>query len=216
MVQPPRIDFCGLASGHSLGYPNGLYLCGRHRDVEFNPADFKMKQWYILHTLSGAEDQARNNLQARIKAHNYQELIDEVIIPKEQITEVKLGKKRVLERKFFPGYILIRMEMNDDSWLFVRKTPGITAFIGPRRKPSPISQEEVDRIFAKAEESKAKPAPKVSFEKGESVRVVEGPFINFNGTVEEVYPDKGKLKVSASIFGRTTPVELEFWQVEKI
>jgi len=102
-----------------------------------------------------------------------------------------------------PGYLL-------------EKTPGITAFIGPRRKPSPISQEEVDRIFAKAEESKAKPAPKVSFEKGENVRVVEGPFINFTGMVEEVYPDKGKLKVSASIFGRTTPVELEFWQVEKI
>jgi transcriptional antiterminator NusG len=108
------------------------------------------------------------------------------------------------------------MEMNDDSWLFVRKTPGITAFIGPRRKPSPISQEEVDRVLVKAEESKAKPAPKVNFERGESVRVVEGPFINFNGTVEEVYPDKGKLKVSATIFGRTTPVELEFWQVEKI
>lgn len=175
-----------------------------------------MKQWYILHTLSGAEDQAKNNLDARIKAHDLAGSIDQVIIPKEQITEVKLGKKRVLERKFFPGYILIHMDMNDDSWLFVRKTPGITAFIGPRRKPSPISQEEVDRIFAKAEESKAKPAPKVSFEKGESVRVVEGPFVNFNGVVEEVYPDKGKLKVSASIFGRTTPVELEFWQVEKI
>ncbi len=175
-----------------------------------------MKQWYILHTLSGAEEQARTNLEARIKAHNYQEAIDKIIIPKEQITEVKLGKKRVLERKFFPGYILIHMDMDDNSWLFVRKTPGITAFIGPRRKPSPISQEEVDRILAKAEESKAKPAPKVAFEKGESVRVVEGPFVNFTGVVEEVYPDKGKLKVSASIFGRTTPVELEFWQVEKI
>ncbi|MDD3295908.1 MAG: transcription termination/antitermination protein NusG [Candidatus Omnitrophica bacterium] len=175
-----------------------------------------MKQWYILHTLSGAEDQAKKNLEKRIEAASYQNIIDKVVIPKEQITEVKLGKKKVLERKFFPGYILIRMEMNDDSWLFVRKTPGITAFIGPRRKPSPISQEEVDRILVKAEESKAKPAPKVNFERGESVRVVEGPFINFNGTVEEVYPDKGKLKVSATIFGRTTPVELEFWQVEKI
>jgi len=175
-----------------------------------------MKQWYILHTLSGAEDKARANLEARISSHNYQDLIDQVVIPKEQITEVKHGKKKVLERKFFPGYILVHMEMNDDTWLFVRKTAGITAFIGPRRKPSPISQEEVDRILTKAEESKAKPAPKVTFEKGESIRVIEGPFVNFNGVVEEVHPDKGKLKVSVSIFGRTTPVELEFWQVEQI
>jgi len=175
-----------------------------------------MKKWYILHTLSGAEDKAKANLEARIKAQDFGELIEKIIIPKEQITEVKLGKKRVLERKFFPGYILVYMEMNDDTWLFVRKTPGITAFIGPRRKPSPISQEEVDRILAKAEESKAKPAPKVSFERGENIRVIEGPFVNFNGSIEEVYPDKGKLKVNVSIFGRTTPVELEFWQVEKI
>ncbi len=175
-----------------------------------------MKKWYILHTLSGAEDKAKVNLETRLSSSDCQELIDEIVIPKEQITEVKLGKKKVLERKFFPGYILIRMEMNDDSWLFVRSTPGITAFIGPRRKPSPISQEEVDRILVKAEESKAKPAPKVSFEVGESIRVIEGPFINFNGVVEVIYPDKGKLKVNVSIFGRTTPVELEIWQVEKI
>jgi transcription termination/antitermination protein NusG len=175
-----------------------------------------MKQWYILHTLSGAEDKTRNNLQSRIKAHSYEEYIDQVIIPKEQITEVKLGKKKVLERKFFPGYILIHMDMNDDTWLFVRKTPGITAFIGPRRKPSPISQEEVDKILQKAADSKAKPAPKVNFERGESIRVVEGPFVNFNGVIDQVFLDKGKLRVSVSIFGRTTPVELEFWQVEKI
>jgi transcriptional antiterminator NusG len=175
-----------------------------------------MKYWYILHTLSGAEEKAKANLEARVEAYNYKEIIGEVVIPKEQITEVKLGKKRVLERKFFPGYILVHMEMNDDSWLFVKKTPGITTFIGPKRKPSPIPQDDVDKILRRAEESKSKPAPKVSFEKNESVRVIEGPFINFNGLVEEIYPDKGKLKVSVSIFGRTTPVELEFWQVEKI
>ncbi|MCP4653271.1 MAG: transcription termination/antitermination factor NusG [Candidatus Omnitrophica bacterium] len=175
-----------------------------------------MKQWYILHTLSGAEEKSKANLDARIKAQGNQELIEKVVIPKEQVTEVKLGKKRVLERKFFPGYILIYMEMNDDTWLFVRKTPGITTFIGPKRKPSPVSQDEVDTILCRAEESKAKPAPKVNFEKNESVRVIEGPFINFNGLVDEIYPEKGKLKVSVSIFGRTTPVELEFWQVEKI
>ena len=175
-----------------------------------------MKQWYILHTLTGTEDKTKINLEARIKASNYQEAIDDIVIPKEQVTEVKLGKKRVLERKFFPGYILIHMEMNDDTWLFVRKTPGITAFIGPRRKPSPILQEEVDKILKKAQESKAKPAPKLTFEKGESIRVIEGPFINFNGTVEAIYLDRGKLKINVSIFGRTTPVELEFWQVEKV
>lgn len=175
-----------------------------------------MMRWYILHTLSGAEEKAKSNLEARIKTHNYQALIADIVIPKEQVTEVKLGKKKILERKFFPGYILVQMEMNDDTWLFVKNTPGITTFIGPRRKPSPISQDEVDKILAKAKESKEKPAPKVSFEKGESVRVIEGPFLNFNGVVEEVQQDKGKLKVSVSIFGRTTPVELEFWQVEKI
>jgi len=175
-----------------------------------------MKQWYILHTLSGAEEKVKANLEARIAASKYEEVIDKIVIPKEQITEVKLGKKKVLERKFFPGYILVHMEMNDDSWLFVKVTPGITTFIGPRRKPSPIEQHDVDKILKKAEESKDKPAPKVNFEKGENVRVVEGAFINFNGEVEEVYPDKGKVKVNVSIFGRTTPVELEFWQVEKI
>jgi len=173
-------------------------------------------QWYIVHTLSGVEEKVKSNLEARIEAFNYHHQIEKVVIPKEQVTEVKLGKKKVLERKFFPGYILIHMEMNDDTWLFVRNTPGITAFIGPRRKPFPISQEEVDRILVKAEESKAKPAPKVSFEPGENIRVVEGPFVNFNGVVEHIYPDKGKVKVNVSIFGRTTPVELEFWQVEKI
>lgn len=175
-----------------------------------------MMRWYILHTLSGAEEKAKANLEARIKAHNYQNLIASVVIPKEQVTEVKLGKKKILERKFFPGYILVQMEMNDDTWLFVKNTPGITTFIGPRRKPSPISQDEVDKILTKAQESREKPAPKVTFDKGESVRVVEGPFLNFNGIVEEIQQDKGKIKVSVSIFGRTTPVELEFWQVEKI
>lgn len=175
-----------------------------------------MKQWYILHTLSGAEEKVKSNLDSRIKAVGYQELVEQVVIPKEQVTEVKMGKKKVLERKFFPGYILVYMEMNDDSWLFVSRTPGVTTFIGPKRKPSAISQDEVDRILNKAEESRSKPAPKVNFEKGESVRVMEGPFINFNGAVDEVYPDKGKVKINVSIFGRTTPVELEFWQVEKI
>ena len=175
-----------------------------------------MKEWYIVHTLSGAEDKTKANLELRAIAYKYQDMIDKVIIPKEQVTEVKLGQKRRMERKFFPGYLLIHMEMNDDTWLFVKKTPGVTTFIGPKRKPSPISQEEVDKILSKAEESRVKPAPKVIFEKGENIRVVDGAFANFNGVIEKVFPEKGKLKVNISIFGRTTPVELEFWQLEKI
>ncbi len=175
-----------------------------------------MKKWYILHTLSGVEEKARAGLEARIKAFKMQEVIDQVIIPKEQVTEVRLGKKRVLERKFFPGYILVHMEMNDATWIFVKKTPGIAAFIGPSRAPTPLSEEEAAKILARAEETKARPSPKVTFEKGENVRVAEGPFINFNGVVEAVNLQKGKLKVNVTIFGRTTPVELELWQVEKI
>ncbi len=175
-----------------------------------------MKNWYIINTLSGAEEKAKANLESRIKAFSMDELIDKVVIPKEQVTEVRLGKKRVLERKFLPGYLLVHMDLNDETCVFIKKTPGVANFIGPGRKPAPISEDEVCKILKKAEESKSKPAPKVSFEKGESVRVVEGPFVNFTGVVDEVNMEKGKLKVSVSIFGRTTPVELEFWQVEKI
>lgn len=175
-----------------------------------------MKRWYILHTLSGAEDKAKANLEARIKAFAVEDSIDKVVIPKEQVTEVRFGKKRILERKFFPGYILVHMELNDTTWLFVKKTPGIATFIGPAREPTPLSEDEVERILIKAEETRAKPSPKISFENGESVRVIEGPFVNFNGVVEEVNLQKGKLKVNVTIFGRTTPVELELWQVEKI
>ena len=175
-----------------------------------------MKKWYIVHTLSGGEDKVKANLEAKIDAQNMKGDIDDIIIPKEQISEIKRGKRRILERKFFPGYILIHMEMNDTTWLFVKKTPGVTSFIGSKREPAVVPDEEVDKILKKSEETQVKPLPKVAFEKGETVRVIEGPFVNFNGLVEEINPAKGKLKVAVSIFGRSTPVELEFWQVEKI
>lgn len=175
-----------------------------------------MKRWYIAHTLSGAEEKAKINLETNIKMHSMEEMVDQVVIPKEQVAEVRRGKKRILERKFFPGYILVHMEMNKETQLFVKRTPGIASFIGPAGNPSAIADDEVDKIMRKSEETHAKPQPKVSFEKGESVRVIEGPFINFNGLVDEVHLEKGKLKVNVSIFGRSTPVELEFWQVEKI
>ncbi len=173
-------------------------------------------KWYIVHTLTGAEDKAKANLEAKIAVNNMGHLIDQVVIPTEQVSEVRRGKKRVLERKFFPGYLLLHMEMNDESWLFVKSTPGISTFIGTKRAPTSISDDEVDKIVKKSKETADKPSPKITFEKGESVRVTEGPFVNFNGVVEEINLPKGKLRVSVSIFGRSTPVELEFWQVEKI
>ena len=174
------------------------------------------KKWYIVHTLTGAEEKTKANLESKIKAYNMQEFIDEIVIPKEQVSEVRKGRRRVLERKFFPGYILIHMFMDDKTWLFVKKTPGIATFIGTKRSPTPIPESDVEKILERSKETAEKPSPKVVFELGESVRVIEGPFVNFNGVVDEVNMEKGKLRVSVSIFGRSTPVELEFWQVEKI
>jgi len=172
--------------------------------------------WYVVHTYSGYENKVKANIDKTIENRHLEEQILEVRVPMQEVLEMKNGARKTVQKKLYPGYVLINMEMNDDTWLFVKNTPGITTFIGPRRKPSPIAQEEVDKILAKAKESKEKPAPKVTFEKGESIRVIEGAFLNFNGVVEEIQQDKGKVKVNVSIFGRTTPVELEFWQVEKI
>lgn len=173
-------------------------------------------RWYIVHTLSGQEEKARANLLSRVESENMQDLIGDIIIPKEQVHEVKRGKKIIMERKFFPGYILVNMELNDQTWLFVKTTPGIAGFIGAGKKPVPLPEDEVDQIIKRQDESHTKPPPKMTFEKSESVRIIEGPFVNFAGTIEEVNTDRGRLKVSVSIFGRSTPVELEFWQVEKI
>ena len=139
-----------------------------------------------------------------------------VLVPTERVTEVRSGKKRVSERKFFPGYLLIEMEMSDDSWHLVRTTQGVTGFIGAGRRPVCLSPDEVQEILRQTEERKDKPTPRVTFQKGEGVRVIEGPFTNFSGVIEEVNATRGKLKVLVSIFGRQTPVELEFWQVERL
>ena len=142
--------------------------------------------------------------------------IGEIVVPTEQVSEIRGGKKRISARKFFPGYILVNMEMNKESWYLVKTTPGITGFIGPGRRPTPLSEEEVDNILKRTEETESKPTPKITFEIGEAVRIAQGPFANFNGTVIEVYPDRGKLKASVSIFGRSTLVELEYWQIERV
>ena len=173
-------------------------------------------KWYVIHTQTGAEEKAKAGLEGRMTATNLKQYIGEIVVPTEQVSEIRGGKKRITSRRFFPGYILVKMEMTKESWYLVKSTPGITGFIGPGRRPTPISENEVDSIVKRTEDTETKPSPKIVFEISESVRIAEGPFANFNGQVMEVYPDRGKLKVSVSIFGRSTLVEMEYWQVEKI
>lgn len=173
------------------------------------------KQWYIVHTFSGYEQKAKAALEERVKALGKQEYFGEVLVPVEKVVELVKGKKKTSSRKFFPGYILVQMELNDDTWHVVKETPKVTGFVGGSTNPPPVSDEEVRTITQQMEEGAIKPKPRVLFSVGENVKVVDGPFADFNGVVEEVKPDKGKLRVLISIFGRATPVELEFVQVER-
>ena len=173
------------------------------------------KKWYGVHTYSSFENKVKLNLQERIKNEGMAEYFEEILIPSETVVELKKGgEKRTSTRKFFPGYILIKMELNDESWHLVKETPKVTGFVGGNT-PFPISEEEVAKITQRMQEGVEKPRPKVLFEVGETVRVIDGPFVSFSGIVEDVKPDKGKLRVSVTIFGRPTPIELEFIQVEK-
>jgi len=174
------------------------------------------KHWYVIHTQTGYENRVRNLLEGKIKAGLAKEAIAQILVPVEQVSEIKAGKKRISQRKFFPGYILVEMELTDESWYLIKSVPGVTGFVGAGAKPLPLKEDEIDTILKQAKEAKEKPTPKVVFDKGESIRVNDGPFTNFNGTVEEANLAKGKVKVMISIFGRATPVELETWQVEKI
>lgn len=173
-------------------------------------------KWYVVHTQTGSEEKAKAGLEGKMATTELKGWIEEIVVPTEQVSEIRGGKKRITERKFFPGYILIKMDMNKESWYLVKSTPGITGFIGAGRKPTPISEDEVNSILKRTEDTETRPTPKITFEVGESIRIAQGPFANFNGAVTEVHPDRGKLKVSVSIFGRSTLVELEYWQVEKI
>jgi len=175
-----------------------------------------MKNWYVVHTQTGLEDKVKMVLEKKILQEGLQELIGKVIIPTEQVSEVRSGKKKISQRKFFPGYLLVEMELNENTYVFVKNSPGVTGFIGLGKKPMPLPQTDVDNIIKRTEQTQVKPSPKIVFEKGEQVRVTEGPFVNFNGTIDEIHPEKGKIKVSVLIFGRATPVELEYWQVEKV
>jgi transcription termination/antitermination protein NusG len=174
------------------------------------------KRWYVVHAYSGFEKSVARTLAERIQREGMQDKFGQILVPVEEVVEMKAGQKNISERKFFPGYVLVEMEMTDETWHLVKNTNKVTGFVGgSAMKPTPISQKDVDKILQQVQEGVEKPRPKVLFEIGEVVRVKEGPFTDFHGNVEDVNYDKSKLRVSVTIFGRATPVELEFAQVEK-
>ena len=174
------------------------------------------KKWFVVHAYSGFEKSVQRALQERIKRAGMQDQFGQILVPVEEVVEMKSGQKNISERKFFPGYVLVEMEMTDETWHLVKNTAKVTGFIGgSAMKPTPISEKEVQNILHQIQEGVEKPKPKILFEIGEAVRVKEGPFTDFHGNVEDVNYDKSKIRVSVSIFGRPTPVELDFSQVEK-
>ena len=181
------------------------------------PVVLSNKRWYVVHAYSGMEKAVERNLRERIDRSEMKEKFGRILVPMEEVVELKNGKKAVTERRFFPGYVLVEMEMADDSWHLVKHTSKVTGFVGgAKNRPSPISEAEVMKIVNQMQEGVEKPRPKVQWEVGELVRVKEGPFTDFNGAVEDVNYDKSKVRVSVTIFGRATPVELDFSQVEKV
>ncbi len=173
------------------------------------------KHWYVVNTYSGYEQKAKKALEERIKQHGVDEFFEQVLLPQENVVEMKKGVKKTSKRHFFPGYILVRMELNESTWHIVKGTPKVTGFVGGSLNPPVVPDEEVARITSQIEEGTLSPKPKVDFDKGENVRVTSGPFATFTGMVDEVNESKGKLRVLVSIFGRATPIELDFTQVEK-
>jgi transcriptional antiterminator NusG len=173
-------------------------------------------QWYVIHTYSGFENKVKQSIEQRVAALGMGDAVSQVMIPTETIVELKKGKRREASQKFFPGYVLIRMDMSDDLWYLIKNTPKVTGFVGPGVRPTPIPEEQVRAIMQQVETGAERPKHRILFSRGESVRVIDGPFSNFTGVVDEVKPDKGRLKVMVSIFGRPTPVDLEFLQVERV
>jgi transcriptional antiterminator NusG len=173
-------------------------------------------KWYILHAYSGFERKVRESIQSRVEAFGLQDKVGRVMIPTEPVTEIVNGKKRTVERVFLPGYVLVEMELNDNMWHVLKDTPKVTGFLGTGDTPVALSEEEVGTLLYRSESSKDKPRLKIKFEKNEQVRITDGPFANFNGVVDEINEDRETLKVMVTIFGRSTPVELEFGKVEKI
>jgi transcriptional antiterminator NusG len=171
-------------------------------------------RWYVVHTYSGHENRARHSLLERIKAQGLEDRFGEVLLPTENVVEMRKGQKRTTTKKFYPGYLFVQMILDDETWHLVKGTPKVTGFLGGRR-PSPVPDEQIDRITTQISEGTAKPRPSVTFEENENIRVIDGPFSGFSGIVEKVLPEKQKVRVLVSIFGRSAPVELDFSQVEK-
>ncbi len=172
--------------------------------------------WYILRVHSGQEEQIRDSLEKRVKTFGLGDTVERVLVPTERVSEIKGGKKRISRKKLYPGYLMVKMEITEEAWFLVKETPGIGDFVGPHDKPAPMNPEEVERIVAQTEATEEAPKIKIGFEEGDPVKIKEGPFENFDGVVEEITPDKGMVKVVVTIFGRPTPVDLEYWQLEKI
>jgi transcriptional antiterminator NusG len=183
---------------------------------ESQPAPNERFKWYILHAYSGFERKVRESIQSRVQAFGLTDRVGRVMIPTEPVTEIVNGKKRTVERVFLPGYVLVEMELDNDLWHVLKDTPKVTGFLGTGDKPVALSEQEVSSIIFRSETSKDKPRLKIRFEKNEQVRITDGPFANFNGVVDEINEDRETLKVMVTIFGRSTPVELEFGKVEKI
>jgi transcriptional antiterminator NusG len=173
-------------------------------------------RWYVIHVYSGFERKVADSIEEQALQSHLSEEIEKVLVPMEEVVEMRRGEKVSAERKFFPGYVLVKMDMSDQSWHLVMNTPKVTGFLGSRGRPTPISEAEADRIIHQVEEGIERPKPSITFDIGEQVRVSDGPFASFNGMVEDVDEEKARLKVSVSIFGRSTPVELEYSQVEKL
>ncbi|HEY8190102.1 MAG TPA: transcription termination/antitermination protein NusG [Micavibrio sp.] len=174
------------------------------------------KRWYVLHVYSGFENKVAETILDKAKKLGLEEKVEQIMVPTEEVVEVKRGQKVNTERKFFPGYVLAKLDLNDEIWHLVKNTPKVTGFLGASNKPSPISEKEAERLMKQMQEGVERPRPSITFDIGEEVKVSEGPFASFNGTVEEVDEEKGRVKVSVSIFGRATPVDLEYSQVEKV
>ncbi|MDE2515225.1 MAG: transcription termination/antitermination protein NusG [Rhodospirillales bacterium] len=174
------------------------------------------KRWYVVHVYSGFEKKIAQQIKEQAAQKGLAEQFDEVLVPSEEVVELRRGQKVNAERKFYPGYVLVKMELTDDAWHLVKDTPKVTGFLGTKTRPSPITEAEAERILKQTQEGVDHPRPSILFEVGEQVRVADGPFTSFNGTVEEVDEEKGRVKVNVSIFGRPTPVELEYSQVEKV
>jgi transcriptional antiterminator NusG len=173
-------------------------------------------RWYVVHVYSGSEKKVAQSIEEQVRQAGFEELIEEVLVPVEEVVEMRRGAKINAERKFFPGYVLVRMDLTDETWHLVKNTPKVTDFLGGKGRPSPITDAEAERIIYQVKEGVERPKPSVTFEIGEQVRVCDGPFNSFNGLVEEIDEERARLKVAVSIFGRATPVELEYSQVEKL